>query len=424
MNVLAAYLRLLLLRRRLHRPIAELESIQAQRVRGLLQHAYAHVPYYRELLRQAGVQPRDIRSAKDIRHIPVTPQSVLRSIPNDAITARNLDPARCERRRTSGSQSGNPFHVLVSREEAAERALVTIRADMENGYRLWHRQGFVQRPSFREDTWFKRIGILKSLYVSVFDDLRSQVERLRSFRPVRLAGTPSALERVARYVVEEKISDLRPRLICTLGERLLPDLRALLERALAGEVFDRYGATESGILGWECARHEGYHLNADQCVVECTHGDDPAPAGEAGAVALTNLCSYVRPLIRVAVGDVAQLATKPCRCGCAFPVLARVLGRDDEFLHLSSGRWIGPGEVEATFAGLDGLSSFQLVQEGPGLFRLRVVASDRGLSSARSRARGIVGEEAELRVERTAEIPLTASGKVRRVVNLTAHAHG
>jgi len=417
-NASAAFYRLRLLRRRVRLPLAELETIQIVRLRALVEHAYLHVPYYRDLMGQAGLHPDDVRTVHDLRHLPVTSRATLRSLPAEAITADNMDPTRCDARKTSGSESGEPWPILVSPQEAVERALVTIRSDLENGYRIWQRQGFVQCPPFRQDTWFKRLGILKSLYISLFDDMASQVERLRRFRPVRLNGQPSALERVARYAADHHITDLRPRLISTMGERLRPEVRALLEQVFGGEVYDRYGATEGGILGWECARHQGYHLNMDQAVIECTHGNQPVPPDEVGAVALTNLNAYVRPLIRVAIGDMAQIAEGPCPCGSTFPLLTRILGRQDEFLFLPDGRWLTPGEVESALVSVQGLANYRLTQETQTVVNVEATVSDEMvLPEVRQRLLDLLGAGIEVTVERREEIPLARSGKVRRVIS-------
>lgn len=422
MTTIGAFVRLQTLRRRLRQPLAAIEAIQAARLRALIQHAFANVPYYRDLMRQAGVRPDDVRTRGDLRHFPLTERATLRQLPDEMTTAANRDVRRCEARQTSGSESGSPWHVVVDDEEALERSLVTIRSDIENGYRLWQRQGFVRRPPFQPDGWFKRLGILRSLYVSLFDDVGWQVERLRTFQPVRLDGQPSALMRIVAWGRDHGVTDLRPRLISTMGERLMPEQRDVLADYFGGVVYDRYGATEGGILGWECERHEGYHLNMDQVIVECVRGASPVGPGEPGAVALTNLAAYVRPLIRVTLGDVAAMDERPCQCGRSLPRLARVLGRRDEFLVASDGRWVAPHEIETALRGVDGLSNYQVVQETPSRVRARVVTAT-GLKPAslvHDRLRALFGPEVDITVEPEDALPVPPSGKARRVITHVA----
>src|SRR5713226_8873859 len=50
---------------------ADLEQAQLAQVRTLLAHCAQNVPYYRELLRTAGVTPGDIKTIADFRRIPI-----------------------------------------------------------------------------------------------------------------------------------------------------------------------------------------------------------------------------------------------------------------------------------------------------------------------------------------------------------------
>ena len=53
---------------------SSLEDLLAQQftdLRGLLRHAIEHVPYYRTTLREAGVEPNEIRTERDLLKIPL-----------------------------------------------------------------------------------------------------------------------------------------------------------------------------------------------------------------------------------------------------------------------------------------------------------------------------------------------------------------
>src|SRR5262249_59691086 len=57
----------------------ELEARALDRLRPLLRHAVAEVPYYRDLFREAGLGPGDIRSAGDLARLPITEKRALRA---------------------------------------------------------------------------------------------------------------------------------------------------------------------------------------------------------------------------------------------------------------------------------------------------------------------------------------------------------
>jgi phenylacetate-CoA ligase len=95
-----------------------IEADAVVRLRGLLEHAVAHVPYYRRLLDEAGVRPDAIRSLADLSRVPVTTKAALRAAGLEQTTAENLPASRRWTSITSGS-SGMPlrFHFDMAAED-------------------------------------------------------------------------------------------------------------------------------------------------------------------------------------------------------------------------------------------------------------------------------------------------------------------
>src|SRR6185436_5813794 len=85
-----------------------IETDAVARLRGLLEHAIAHVPYYRRLLGEAGVRPAAIRSLGDLSRVPVSTKAALRAAGLEQTTAESLPASRRWTSITSGS-SGMPF---------------------------------------------------------------------------------------------------------------------------------------------------------------------------------------------------------------------------------------------------------------------------------------------------------------------------
>ena len=88
---------------------ARLRGLQDEALRDLVRYAYEHVPYYRAVMRERGLQPGDIRTQDDLRLLPVLTKEGLR---------RNWESLRSDEarrgvylRRTGGS-TGEPLGVL------------------------------------------------------------------------------------------------------------------------------------------------------------------------------------------------------------------------------------------------------------------------------------------------------------------------
>jgi len=101
---------------------AELQEDQFRRLSGLLAHAEAHVPYYREMFRNLGIRSQDIRSLRDFSVLPVLTKDIVRERINDLI-ADNVSREKLIKGHTGGS-TGMPlsFYHDSSYDDAAEAA--------------------------------------------------------------------------------------------------------------------------------------------------------------------------------------------------------------------------------------------------------------------------------------------------------------
>ena len=107
------------LRRAEYWPPPRLQAWQLRRLRRLIAHAHANVPFYRRLYDEAGVGPSDLRTIDDLRRFPiVTKDQVIENYPHDML-ARGLKPDDLVVSRSSGS-SGKVLDIAYD-----GRAMVT-----------------------------------------------------------------------------------------------------------------------------------------------------------------------------------------------------------------------------------------------------------------------------------------------------------
>ena len=57
----------------------ELRALQLQRLKTTLQHAYDHVPHYRQRFDAQGIHPTDLKELSDLSKFPFTSKDDLRS---------------------------------------------------------------------------------------------------------------------------------------------------------------------------------------------------------------------------------------------------------------------------------------------------------------------------------------------------------
>jgi phenylacetate-CoA ligase len=69
------------------------------------------------------------------------------------------------------------------------------------------------------------------------------------------------------------------------------------------------------LVAWECASHNGLHINAGHVVLECLPRETIGSGEELGRAVVTGLDSFAMPFIRYVLGDLCPLPPRTCSCG-------------------------------------------------------------------------------------------------------------
>lgn len=160
-----------------------------------------------------------------------------------------------------------------------------------------------------------------------------QLDLMRRLGVTVYVGLPSFLGMLTAAAAEKGIDwqrDLRVRKAVVGAEPLAAGARTRLEREFGIEVFTLYGSADVGTIGYECERHDGWHVDEALIAQICDPATGvPLPEGETGEVVVT-LPREFYPLVRFGLGDLSRLREEPCACGRPGPRLAGVLGRANQ----------------------------------------------------------------------------------------------
>ncbi len=401
-------------------PADELKRRQADKLRGIIDQAWAHVPFYREIYNARGVRPENIRSIDDLARLPILSREDIRRNFPTGITAENIPARRRQPGRTSGS-TGVPlrfFHDRAARDiRLASFLLFDSWAGIRPGDRAVH-LGAPQLPSFRS-SMFDRLRGRRSVSVFDMNPQNSPVilRRLARLGPVVIEGYASAIYQLARVSLREGVGP-RPRAVVTTSDTL--PSRELIEQAFGCPVFDRYGNREiSGALAQECERHQGLHINTEACLIEIVdERGRPVSTGERGRVLLTDLTNAVMPLVRYDSGDMAT-AGGSCSCGRGFPLISRIEGRGSECLTLPDGRLLSSVAFShylfVSRGYTEHILKYQAEQTGPGSLTFRFVpvgkAPESLVQGLRADLAELLGPNISIDVQAVEDIPAEPSGK-------------
>ena len=397
-----------------------LRRLQNKKLRALITHSYAHVPYYHNLFKKAGLRPDDIQTIDDLPKIPITRKTDLRDLPVEDVLASDYTVDQCLVRRTSGT-TGIPLTVYWNRDARLRERVSTYRRNLEWGQKVTGKMVSIGADTILpQGHWLQQVGIFRSKWIEPHLDVMTQVSEITAYDPQSLRSYPSILEALCKEVVDKSIRGLDIRLVISSGEHLDAPTRAFIEKALGAEVFERCGAREVGNIFNECVLHHGQHTNAEVNVVEVTRDGENLSVGETGEVTVTNLENQAMPFIRYDLEDIGLLVGGDCSCGNSEPRMQLTEGRTTDRIPLPDGRRIPATVPIEVLRYIEGLRQFQVIQEAHDRIVVQIIPG-RGMAETapdeiREQLKPILGD-VEIEVREVDAIPRERSGKLRQFIS-------
>jgi len=409
-------------------PREEVERLQLRNLRVLVRHAWETVPYYRRVFRERGLTPSDIKSTDDLVKLPVLTKEDIRNNFGDLIS-RGFPRSELIPYSTGGS--GDQVTFYISKEQLSWEVAAEYRAYGWADYKLGDRcflfwgsptdlskyRSIVKRLTTKA---FERVFIADT-YVMSNEVSERFAYLLRKFNPEIVRGYASSVYMMARYLLEKGADYVRPRAVITSAETLFDFRRKTIEKAFDCPVFDFYGSREIGAMASECDEHSGYHISAENVVMEFVRDDERVAAGEKGLILVTSLRNFGMPFLRYKIEDVGTPSEEVCRCGRSLPLLSSVEGRLSDFLAVYDkqlGHVVPVGPIYPVIAHAIinlPLKSCRVVQVSIGKIVVTVV-KDKGYSQKHTDSLGSylhksLGDNISIEIEFVQSLPPLPSGK-------------
>jgi len=350
-------------------PRGSIRAMQLERLRAAVAWAGERVPFYRNALAEAGVEPSTLKSLEDLERLPFTRKAHLREHYPWGLFA--VPQSQLARIHASSGTKGKPTVVGYTRgdleiwREVMARSLAAGGAEPGQLIQIAYGYGlFTGGLGFHDGAEHMGLTVVP---VSSGNTLR-QILLLQDFRPQGLACTPSFALHIGETMREQGIDPRSVGLRYGLlgAEPWTEGLRRQIEALWGIHAVDFYGLSE--IIGpgvaTECAEgRDGLHVNEDHFLPEVVDPGtgEPLPAGTEGELVLTCLTKRALPILRYRTGDVTRLEFEPCRCGRTTVRMARIKGRTDDMLVIK-GVNVYPSQLEAALLTLPDLAPhYQLV---------------------------------------------------------------
>jgi phenylacetate-CoA ligase len=400
-------------------------EVQQQRLRRLLEHAYATVPYYRKQFDDANFRPSDARTDQPLP-LPLLTRDQLRSEGTNLVSTA-FSTSQLRMSATGGTTSAA---VRFQRDLEGLRNKLALNMQLNHWAEyqvgdpvmtLWgaHRD-LAMEPGWRwrlyEQKFLHRIPAPSGMInEEILERFRIRYEKMR---PKVLYGYSTVLAAFALYLKESGLRH-RPKVVIATAEAMGYENRKLVESVFGSTIYMHYGSRDIGMVSAECSKHEGMHFHPWATHVEF----DPigqTPNGPTYRLLITDLLNYGQPFIRYDTGDCVTLTEKQCSCGRWFPLVCEVLGRVADGFVLADGS-ILPGLhlTDAVKEDFRAILKVQFIQKNLDHIHLRYVIK-KGEPSEAEELRSIcttvdsmMNQRLHWTLEEMSDIPRERSGKLR-----------
>lgn len=330
--------------------VDELRSIQLQRMKKTLQHAYQNSSVYKNKFDNAGVHPDDFNSLEDLAKFPFTTKQDLRdhypfgmfAVPQEQII----------RVHASSGTTGQPTVVGYTQNDIKTWSDVVARSLRAAGLTS---KDIIQ-VSYGYGLFTGGLGAhygVERLGATVIPMSGGQTERqaqlIHDFKPTALMVTPSYCLNIIESL-EQKFGTAKNCSIKTGifgAEPWTNEMRKEIEERLGIDALDIYGLSE--VMGpgvaMECLESkDGPTIWEDHFYPEIIHPEtcEVLPDGELGELVFTTITKEGMPMIRYRTRDLTRLLPGTAR---TMRRMDKIVGRSDDMM-IIRGVNVFPSQIE------------------------------------------------------------------------------
>ena len=349
----------------------EIASVQLERMKWSLKHAYENVPHYKASFDAAGVHPDDLKSLSDLQKFPFTVKQDLRdNYPFNMFAVPREQVARIH---ASSGTTGQPTVVGYTKNDLAVWGEVVARSLRASGLK----PGDILHNAYGYGLFTGGLGIhlgadalgLSTVPVSGGMTPR-QVRLIEDFRADGITVTPSymlsILDEYNKQGFDPRESPLKVGIFG--AEPWTNAMRQEVEQAFDMHAVDIYGLSEvmgPGVAN-ECVEtKDGLHIWEDHFYPEIVDPETGAPVedGELGELVFTSLSKEAFPIVRYRTRDLTRLLPGTAR---SMRRMEKITGRSDDMIILR-GVNVFPTQIEEQLMTIDTLAphfQIELIRKG------------------------------------------------------------
>ena len=408
----------------------ELKQNQNSKLKKLIHYAYEHVPYYKTLFDDCSLNPKNIKTTKDLEKIPILTKEIIKQNYDKFFPNKSQIKKIHYFNNATGGTTGTPLKYRISRSRRL-RSICNLYKGLGNaGYKLGDRMillggqsiGVNVKPNLINNLE-QYIRNIKKLSAFDMDDrtMRKYVDTINSYKPKYIRGYPSALYFFSKFIEEKSLTIYSPAAVFTTSENLYKEMRDKIEKIFRCKIYNCYGLRDSGLSAYECKNHKGLHINMSDSILEIVDDNNKQINEGIGKIIGTDLYNYAFPFIRYESGDIAEISPKKCSCGENTPLLKEIMGRTVDILVTPEGKKIHGWFFLYLFWQIQkGIEKYRVEQNKIAEIDIFIIKNSNYNKEQEKQIKDIVKERSpnwQLNFHYVNNIPLSKSGKYKFIVN-------
>ena len=384
---------------------------QTAQLKSLVNHAYCHTRYYKEVMDRIGLKPQDVKSLEDIKLFPVLDRNTIKERYDDLIPD-NIKKYP-HRKSATGGSTGEPMKYICDENTWGFVTAMKIFSWQRFGYKYGDKYVSLgssslfptNKKSLVHEVYFRLRNTIPLNGMNMDDATCAKyMDIIRKNNIHYIYGYATAVYLLARYCRENNVQWHFDVAFAT-SEKLTPSYREEIENTWGARVMDCYGSKDGGITAYEIEPgmyHVGYSTWLE------------ASSEKPSELYATNLVDFAFPTIRYANRDEVQMCDTANSSGYNGQLLKEVIGRTSDVVSFKNGHKLTTTGFSILFRNFN-VEAFRMVKKSDSTILVQI-QKRQNYSQAEhdllyESIRKYVGDEVEITIEYVDSFKPLANGK-------------
>jgi len=316
----------------------------------LIDYAWRHSTFYRELYTKCGIREKDLPHL-EVQDLPLVTKEAIMGAFDDVVTDHRLRKEELSRWLENDfdphkkyldefivihSSGGSSTVGITAYDQKSWLTMTSAAAPFlwsskkDDSSRLRNAFYFGRNGHFATATSAALVSsrLAQTITLSMFEPMEHILAKLVSFQPERVSSYASGVAFLAGLTLEGKLP-ISPREVVISGDRLTPGMESLISRAWNAKIYDIYAAIESLYLAIRQPGDEDWTVFDELNILEGLDAENKqVQPGKHGRAVITNLYNHTTPYIRYELTDYIV----PGRTRNGHPTLQSILGKSFDAL--------------------------------------------------------------------------------------------